>query len=652
MSDIVPAHSHVAHDFETASELDVRKVGAHKYFEHPSTRIVSLTYAINDGPEQLWTPDDPAMPDDLSWAVRGLATMEGHSVQFERLAWETRMGPVYGWPVPKPDAWRCTLAACAVKNLPVSLDKAGAALGIENQKDATAQTKAANRRVFTGKGSLVDLMTTYEYNMQDVRAERGISKAVGPLTPQELRVFQLDAKINNRGIAADAQFIDAAIAVIEQTNANFTRELIDTTDGAVQSGNEVAKMLDFLATRGVEPGALKAELVTETLKHIQDPVAKRVLELRQLLSRNSTKKLYKARGAICNDGRLRGLLQYAGATQTLRWAGRLLQPQNFKRPTGIFAKTHPYELAEDIKRGDAAFLELVYGDANEAVACALRQMFVAPPGKALVVRDFAAIECRVLNIMAGQENVVKLFREKGDPYIAMAQAIYKKPINKKDHPIERQIGKETVLGAGYQMGGEKYQATVKTKTGMDLPLEFCKEVIKTYRAESPAVTGMWSAVGVAAIRAVRDKGKAFATHGVEYKMEGRWLSCRLPSGGKIYYTDPELREGETPWGEPTTVLSYMAFKDGQWRRVDTYGGKLVENIVQAVARELLVNGMFKAEDELGYPIVLTVHDEVIAEVDEWLADDVALGQAMEDVPHWARGWPIATEGWVGERFRK
>lgn len=650
---------HVTLDFETYSELDVTEVGSWRYAEDPSTEVLCLSWSIDDGPVELWLPGDP-LPPALRAAIEAGATMDAHNTQFERAVWEAIMVPLYGWPEVQPTQWDCTMARAASRALPLGLDDVGPAVNLPTQKDKAGKallrllagpqkvTKKQPHRRLTPDLRPDEFKRLYLYCQQDVATERDLRRFLGPLPAAERRVWLLDQEINRRGVAVDMQAVEAAIAVVSQVETRLTAELISITGGAITTHNQGERILKWLGERGVGLPNLQAETVGEAIK-VTEGEARRVLELRSILAKASTAKLQRFALSVCSDGRVRGLLQYHGAF-TGRWAGRIVQPQNFPRPAVERATGREWDLLIDsILTRDVEWLDMIYGDAMLAVADALRPMLVAGRGRQLVAGDLSAIEAVGLACRAGQESKIDVFRKGLDPYCFAATNVFGYPVlNKKTHPKERQIGKICELAFGYGGGVGAW----RNFDSSDRPDEEIEGYRDAWRAGHPMVVELWRGLERAAIRAVANPGQDHEFRGVLYRMQGDWLICRLASGRAICYYGPCLEEYEDQWERPQVRLTYMSWKMGQWKRVSTWGGKLTENVVQAECRDVLVHGMLLVEDA-GLPIVLTVHDEVVAEpYADFTGAEGLMERAMATNPTWAREWPLKVEAWSGGRYRK
>lgn len=655
-------------DCETFSECDLKKAGAWRYAEDSSTEVLVVTYSIDEGLVQTWWPKD-GPPWDLVEAIEGGAIVDAHNAMFERAIWTHQLVPKHGWPMPEDHQWDCTQARAATRALPLGLDQLGSALNLDVRKDKLGRsliTKLCKPRKPTKKDPSTRnrdpelIRQLREYCAQDTRTEIRVRQTLGPMPATERRLWLLDQKINARGIAVDVAGVRSALVVVGQIEAKLGAEFERVTGGL--GAGQVAAVLEWLAARGCVLEDLTKDSVTDALALKPGGVVERVLELRQILSKASTKKLKALLASVGADGRVRGTQQYHGAF-TGRWAGRLVQPQNLPRPFWE-ADGDPNEwvagLVAAIGSENADFIEEIYGlgkgspyfGAMTAVVDALRSMFVAGPGKKLVSGDLSAIEAVGLAGLAGEESKLEVFRKRLDPYCTTASLIFGyEVISKKTHPKERQVGKVGELAFGYGGGVNAWRNFDRSDAYTDDDIQGFKS---GWRNGHPAISdpedGLWAGLENAALKAMYDGRGEF--NGVVYRKQQGYLVCVLPSGRTICYYDPQLKEKLTPWGKRAIVLTYMAQKEGRWRRVDTWGGKLAENVTQAACRDVLVEGMFRAEAE-NLPIVLTVHDEIVVEVDEDRGGVVELlTEAMAVNPSWAAHWPIRSEGWEGRRYRK
>lgn len=687
----LPPPERMTVDFETRSVLNVMDTGAWRYSEHPSTEVLCLSYKLGAGESNLWVPGMP-FPQAILDHIEEGGMFEAHNVQFERAIWKNVLKKRMGIPMPK--RWCDTLAVCAYRGIPLKLDHAGKALNLPILKDSRGKyllqqlskpRKPLKKEVkeFEEQGLTPEEFPTlwredfnlmeelYDYCLQDSDSEHCLSETLGPLPPQEYRIWVLDQIINQRGVCLDIDAVRAALAISERLNERLTIELQTITDNEIETAGQVKRIIEWLRKHGLKYiDNLQKDTVDGYLAHKDDlePHVARVLEIRQLLSRASAKKLSKMLETVCENGRIMGLLQYHGAG-TGRWAGRLVQPQNFPRGNAdILKRTDIEELIEHIKVGltdpDAAIdlLELFYGDPMDAIATALRGMFVAGEGRKLNVADFSAIEARVVMWVAGCQKAIDAFAaydrgEGPDIYCVMAQELYQRPINKKDNPEERQLGKITILGCGYQMGAAKLQFQAEKDYGLVLDLETAKWLVDTYRETYAEVKWLWYGLQDAAINTVKT-GKPHSYSCIRYELvhdaAGTWLACVLPNGRKLWYYDPVIEQTDSPWGirDQLTYMGRDNKRGGAWGRISTYGGMLTENVVQAISRDLMVEGMIRVE-QAGYPIILTVHDEIVAEPPEDHGSLKEFESLMAGpTPPWATGCPVSVEGWEGPRYKK
>lgn len=684
-------------DFETASSCELKKAGAWRYAEDPTTEILCLGYIFAEPHQGVVLPAA-----DLLYGSRAAAELArcvadqdcifvAHNVAFEKAIWHNLMAQVYGWPDIPDERWHDVQAVCALKGIPLKLERAAHALGLVKQKD-TEGTKATLALGRTNKNGYYTrtpekLQRVYDYNRSDLAAEREAHGILRGLGAEERQVWLLDQKINQRGVRLDLQYIEAAQKVCDDASGPLLLEFQKLT-GLDKIGSP--KFKDWLVEKGCpfprdKDGNLDTSLDKEHVAKLlgvqndeedEESLAgddedyedqdgqlilpysyRRPLEIRKILGSASIKKLAAMQACVCSDGRARGLLQYHGAGPG-RWAGRLLQPQNFPRPTlrvdGDEHGYNPDELVSAILTKDAEYVRMLFGEPIEAVASGLRHCLVAAPGHLFEVGDFAKIECVIVLAIAGAwETAAKVIKMGSAVYTNMATKVFNRTITK--HMLkEYTIGKNIVLGCGFQMGWKKF----KRRYCQDATDDFAKGAISEYRENfAPEVPKLWRALEDAAVKTVWDRTPHEA-YGIVYALEDRWLTARLHDGKKLWYFNPRPVRKHMPWSTPEQPdirpgFEYNAWKMGQWKRISAYGGLLTENVVQATARQLLVNGLFNCEAE-GHPVVLTVHDETITEPPEAIADAKVLDQCMTDVPDWCRQLriPVAAECWVGDRYRK
>lgn len=663
-------------DFETRSTQDIKKVGSWAYAMHPSTEITCLSWAANNGKPVIWKKAD--IYRGLKFHAKPGWRLTAHSAHFEYAVYNYILHKELGWaPLWDPGSWDCTLARAAMCNLPLSLDNCGRALGLEIKKDL--EGKAAmlklckpidydpltNAPVYNESPTLYAQMESY--CASDVLVEMGIDSRLPELNPHERAIFELDLIMNHRGVMVDVPLAKKAAALASVLTEDLNAQLKRLTNGAVEKATRVQALKAYLKTRGVVVDSLDKESVGLLMANpdIPDEV-KEVINIRRQVGKTSTAK-YETTLAVADptDNRARGLLQYHGAS-TGRWAGRLIQPHNY--PKGVKEEKQK-EIIDGIMEGDPDMFRLYHGDKSmEALSGALRGTIIAPEGKTLVAADFNAIEPRVLFWLADDTSALAAYRAGGSPYLDMGAFLYRRPITKKDEQ-EYAVSKMTILGAGYGMGPVRFKA--QCAAAQPKPVYVTEEeaarAIKAYREKYSTVVSMWYAMEGAAKKAIREPGAVVECCGgrVKWGMDGKkeFLVCRLPSGRHLRYYRPHLYAYIDPkFGEREEIRYWSAGLGGVLEEQKTYGGSLVENVVQAVARDLLAAGMMNCE-AAGFELILTVHDEAIAEVDpiSFESDhDVRGGAAMLKefmthlckTPAWAAGCPVAAEGFVSRRYRK
>lgn len=647
-------------DFETRSRVDIR-MGPWRYASDKSTSVLVMAYKIGKAKTRLWLPGDP-MPDFVKNQLWDLLQVRAHNAMFEKAVWRMIMVKRYGWPDIPDSCWKCSAAKCAALSLPRSLDAACTVMDTEIKKDGEGtrvMMKLSKPRKPTKNNPKIwhepedagaDFKVLYSYCKTDVDAEACLDAKLRDLSEKEERVWQLDQKINSWGVCIDQPAAKGAIKIIEEYRESLLPRIAELSGGRFETTDQLLEFKRWLEEKGFPMESLGKDLLDEALKRedLPDDV-REMLEIRKSLSKASTKKITAMLGAVCLDGRVKDLLMYHGAS-TGRWAGKNIQIQNFPRRKVDDLETRMKHLAT----GNLELVQMLYGDPMDTVSACLRGMIIAAPGNHFYVADYAAIEARGVCWLAGQESSLKLFRENKDIYRKMASSIYSIPIDnvdggEKDGP-QRQLGKQAVLGCGYQMGAPKFQATCqKYQMAVDLPL--AERAVATYRDSNDRVVQMWWDQERAAKQAVITK-KAVRCGKIVWGVVKGFLYCRLPSGRCLAYPSPKIEMGKTPWGEDREQLSYMQMDEkNRWVRIRSYGGKLVENITQAVCRDVMAEAMLRL-DAAGYNVLFTVHDEIVCEtpkdfgsLDEFLA-------LLTTVPDWAEGFPIKAEGWNEGRYRK
>lgn len=671
-------------DFETASACELKKAGAYVYAADPTTEITALAAKFADGRDVRVSP---AMLADCS-ELRDAASDPGmvfvaHNAAFERAIWREIMCRVYGYPDIPIERWHDTMAVALQKGLPAKLEKVTVALHIPGGKDMEGNKLALSLSKPNKKTGMLDrsaatMQRVLEYCADDVLKEEKVLRIVKTFQGDERRVWQLDQKINDRGIRIDRAYVRAGMKLIAETMPDTIEHFRQMTKGVLFpdgiAPTQGEKFKEWLRWEGLKIDDLKKETIKRLMGDAEEEdddepegvagrddeddgerlalpeSCRRALTLRGYATSASVKKLPAMLACCGADGRARGLLQYHGAGPG-RWAGRILQPHNFPRAgvdVGDNKTASPAELVAAIMAQDASYLRMVFDEPVAAISAGLRHALVADQNRTFLVGDFAQIEARVVLAIAGQHDALKLFTQ-GDPYCTMAEKIFHHPVTKKEHPEKRQTGKNTILASGFGMGPDTFQARYAPKESRD----FAVACIQAYRKDmAPKVPELWYALERASTKAVWDN-TACETHGILYQMEGPWLTCRLPSGRKLFYFEPQRERTQAPWDphEWRQSWSSMTFKMGRWKRRQMYGGLLTENIVQGAARDLLVYAMFNCE-AAGIPIVLTVHDEIVGESQASRLHEFR--DLMTERPQWAidYGIPVAVEEMATDRYRK
>jgi DNA polymerase len=653
-------------DIETFSSVDITKAGAFKYIESPDFEILLIAYAWNDGPVQVIDTAEPISPEQAD-VIAGLldpnTVKVAHNSAFERAAFADWLGE----PMPAEE-WEDTMILAAYNGLPMSLDAAGAALQLRDQKikEGTALISyfcKPCKPTISNKGRTRNLPDHApekwerfcEYCRRDVEVCQAIYKRLSsyPVTDLERQVWALDARINERGVLVDMDLAQAAIDVDEAFKTEHIDELQRLT--GLDNPNSVAQLKGWLEGVGLSCESLNKATVADLKKAATDPTTRRVLELRSLLGKTSTKKYEAMVNAAGADHRVRGITQYYGAGRTGRWAGRLVQLQNLPQNHLDNIGT----VREIVRAKDLELLEMLYDSVPDVLSQLIRTALVARPGHTFLVSDYAAIEARVIAYLAGEKWRMDVFAQGGDIYCSSASQMFKVPVVK--HGVNghlRQKGKVAELACGYGGGVSALKAFGADKMG--LTEAEMQDIVTQWRAASPTIPKLWREVERAAKRALERPYSSIPVYRpkrlpaaepnawqepiVVYYKDADGLRCRLPSGRVLTYWGARLdNDGSICFmGQNQTTR--------KWEKTGTWGGKLVENIVQAVARDCLAVAMVKLE-AAGYDIVFSVHDEVIVEApigSRW--EDVAeiMGRPID----WAPGLLLRGDGYETPYYRK
>jgi|TARA_R100000501_G_C2623122_1_gene116272 DNA polymerase len=608
-----------------------------------------MAYKIGREDVQLWTPTDPlpiffkSLDDEI---------IEAHNIFFELCIWNNVGRKKYGFPLLNRENTRCSAAKAASCSLPRSLEGAGKALNLSTTKDESGKlimlqmskprtpTKN-NPSIWYNDQARFDAL--FGYCKKDVEAEHALSSHLGPLDKSESDLFKLDTKINLRGINIDIKTVNRVIFLIEEYTKLQNKKVEEITGGYLVNTTQIAKSIEWILKQGIEVLDLTKDTVSALLEEEEIPKqVKAFLKIRQQLSQTSTKKYESLLEITDTDSRARGLLMYHGAS-TGRWSGKHFQPHNLPRGT-IKDVENAIDAINNLDLEDICYL---YGDFMGCISSCLRSMMTAKEGHNLFVADYSSIEARVLVWLCRDEKAIKLFEEDKDLYVDMASTIYK---TEKVTKEQRSLGKQAILGLGYGMGSEKFKDTC-SKVGVEITKEFSDKVVQTYRNKYDKVKSLWYKIEEKAKKAITTKHPQ-SLFGITFLFENGNLLCTLPSGRKLTYNQASVKSSSTPWGEKKQIY-FMGVNSitKKWEEQTTYGGKLVENIVQAIARDLLAHALTKCEEN-NYPVIMHVHDEIISEVKEGFVSIDEFESLMCDKPSWAKGLPLKSEGWVGKRYRK
>ena len=641
-------------DLETYSDVDIGKCGAYRYVDSPNFEILLLAYAYDDGPVTVidvaqregWPMQ--VIDDILSSEVTKVA----HNAAFERICLSKFLNTHLD-----PEAWHCTMVHALSLGFPASLADVGKAinLGEDKQKMAVGKrlityfckpckpTQANGQRTRNYPHHDLDKWNLFkEYNRQDVVTEQAIYERLMkfPLPASEQQLYCLDQSINDYGIGVDTDLMDKVIGYSIDYEAQMRKECEELTGGI--NIHSIVQLKQWLTEQEGRPiDSLTKDDVDQLLKSDLKPGSRRILELRQEAGKTSVKKYEAFERAICHDGRIHGAFQFYGAGRTGRWAGRLIQPQNF--PRNAF---EDIALARQLVKSEQwDEIEMLYGPMNDVFSTLIRTLIVPPEGMTFAIADYSAIEARVVAWMADEKWRQDVFADGGDIYCMSATQMFGVPVEKHGQNSHlRKKGKVAELACGYgggvgalrKMGGEQ----------MGLSEKEMDEIVKKWRRSSPHVVKLWRELGDAAIEAIDTRLKVKCRHGVSFKYAKGILFMQLPSGRSLAYVQPRFDGQE---------LTYMGMNQTtrKWERTKTWGGKLTENLIQAIARDCLATSMQKIQ-KAGYHIVMHVRDEVIVEAP---TDDAGghlkrIEELMGEPIEWAPGLILTADGFTSEYYRK
>lgn len=555
-----------------------------------------------------------------------------------------------------PKRWICTAALAAAFALPRNLEDACDALFLPVRKDMEGNKlmkKYMKPRKPTKKnpnkwfGYRQDFLRIGEYCKVDVDAQVELFLFLPPLSPFERRVWELDQKINIRGVRVDRDFLKVVLKLVHHETTRLNAETVILTNGEVESTNKRAKFVKWVNDNGFELLNAQKETIENALKEKNlPPKVRRILEIRQNVSMTSIAKYRAAEMRSRTDGIVRDILLYWGAS-TGRFTGKGLQLHNLPRGN----LKDPYTAVDIVRTGDLELIRMLYGNPMDVFSSCLRSAIISREGKRFYCGDYAAVETRILFWVAYHEAGLQAFREKRDLYCEQASDVYGRKINKKENPVERQIGKKLILGAGFGLGADRFFDSCE-EDGIPIDKSLAKRAISAYRTTHRPVPRLWEAYGNAAKAAIRNPGKTYTLNRTTWFVRNRILYVRLPSGRHLSYINPSIRIVPTKWGSNQETIFHWGVhpKTKQWCLQKTWGGVLTENVVQAISRDLLVDAMLNFE-EAGYEVTLTVHDENLSESANGNLKDFE--KIMLTTPKWAEGLPIEIEAWDHEnRYRK
>jgi len=663
-------------DFETRSRADLLSTGQHIYARHESTEVMCVGWKIV-GEKQghvisypgVYT-NDASETSDFYYGLKHAQYVIAHNAPFEQAIYNhvlsrTPMGPhlrKLG-----PEGYYCTLATASVLGLPAGLEKLGIALKLDVKKDMEGRRLLLQmckpRRPIQNIAAWIEwveddenLKRLYEYCRTDLFTEEAAFLRMHPYAPwtkKERALWVLDQQINQRGIRTDYPKVKDVMQMMELEEKELSERLRYLTFGSVKSAKSPA-LKTFLQEAGLDIPNLQKKTIDDEVARISKIVDHtpslaeplEILKIRQALSKASTSKYQAFLDRVdTDDFRVRDNLIFHRAT-TGRWAGAGIQPQNFPRGT-VKVDEETFDL---IAEADLEMIRILYGSPMNVFSSALRGMFVSSPGKELFVADFNAIEARVLLWIAGDLAGLTEYEKGMDVYKTMASVIYGIPYDQVTDD-QRQVGKKVILACGYQMGLKKFGETCKAE-GLDLPESLIKRAHSAFRTKYPKVPQVWANYEKAALFAVANKGKKVTINKVTFYVDRDFLFVRLPSGRKLGYYKPEIHNKETSWGDTQATVHSWGINavTRQWELEAHYGGKWVENVTQAIARDVMAEGMVNVDPQ--YPILLSVHDELISERNIGEGSVAEYEKLMSTMPEWADGLPLKVKGWKGLRYKK
>ena len=639
-------------DLETYSDQPLAKTGVYRYVESPDFEILLFAYSVDGGPvQQIDLACGEKIPSEILSALEDeTVTKWAFNANFERICLSRFLGYPTGDYL-EPDSWKCSMVWAAYMGLPLSLEGVGAVLGLEKQKltegkdlikyfcQPCAPTKTNGQRTRNLPEHAPDKWLAFKrYNVRDVETEMSIQARLSkyPVPDGVWEEYHLDQEINDRGVGLDMKLVRQAIQMDGRSRSELTQAMKELT--SLDNPNSVQQMKQWLADNGVETDTLGKKAVAELLK-TAPPQLQKVLTLRQQLAKSSVKKYQAMEIAVCADGRARGMFQFYGANRTGRWAGRIIQMQNLPQ-------NHLDDLSEArglVRAGGFDALEMLYEDVPDTLSQLIRTAFVPQENRKFIVADFSAIEARVIAWLAGEKWRQDVFAEGKDIYCASASQMFGVPVEK--HGVNghlRQKGKiaELALGYGGSVGALKAMGALE----MGLSEDELPSIVSAWRQANPKIVQFWWAVDRAVMDAVTRKTTT-KTHGIIFSARNGMLFITLPSGRSLAYVKPKI--GENRFGGDCITYEGVGGTK-KWERIDSYGPKFVENIVQATSRDILCYAMKTLRC---CSIVMHIHDEVVIEADRRMSLQAVCDQ-MGRTPPWAKGLQLRADGYETDFYKK
>lgn len=671
-------------DFETSSSIDLFKQNASVYSRHESTEVLCAVFKLENG-QAIRSANLIKDRSLIEYFIQD-KLLVAHNAIFEELIWGNVLVARLGYTSRPISSWRCTKAKGQAHGLPGSLEKMAEALNLLQQKDMAGKKHMLKMCVPTGPRDSESLQKLLAYCEQDVNTTVAIDKVLPDLSPFEQKVWELDQEINLRGIKVDRKLAEEVVSLVSTEQKQLLKRFDELVSGEVSSPKSSVGLRKFLQAKDFDISAVDTKEVKKLLarEDLPDDV-REILEIRKITAKSSTAKYQKILDSLDSDGRLRETLVYHGAG-TGRWTGQGAQLQNLPRPMKGFDAEYA------IRSIDVADIvwPSEYGSINNSASSLIRSVFVCPEGDSLIGGDYAGIEARITPWIAGQESTLEIFRRNEDIYLKEASNIYGQDITPDDKE-ERQVGKCAVLGLGFQGGiaaffkmctiysvslapialkiihsakpdeldkaefvydGYKREAVKNESEHFGRDEGICADIIKQrWRANNPKIVEFWTDINSAAIQAVKT-GEIIEYNKLEWCVRGDFLYCILPSGRKMAYYKPKVESLANKFGVTKETLTYIGIDSTtkQLYRERTYGGKLTENIAQAIARDVMVEGMFNVKN-YGLDLVLTVHDELLSEGKEQTNLEEVRECFIRPIK-WAPGLPLDAEVWKGKRYRK